>query len=154
MNFIFCKLKKPQKTWILFFVSAKDLVRITALVFDSDTWVPRKLRGFNFLSMLLGVVGNSKQTQKKRKRAWSQLELNDRMRVNESFVLNGETVRRGEIFTIIMIKSNDLVLMKSDTKLIEITSSSRYFQYFEKVEHVNLDDVEKTVTFWNKIWTS
>jgi len=97
------------------------------------------------MSMLLNVLGNSKQTQKKRKRAWSQLELTDRMRVNDSFVFNGETVRRGEIFTIIMIKSNDLVLMKSDTKLIEITSSSQYFQYFEKVEHVNLDDVEKIV---------
>eukprot|EP00493_Phyllostaurus_siculus_P024970 UN25313 len=97
------------------------------------------------MSTILNLLGNSKQSQKKRKRAWSELELNDQMRVNTSFVLNGETVMRGEIFTIIMIKSNDLVLMKSDTKLIEITSFSRYFQYFEKIEHVNLDDVEKIV---------
>jgi len=125
-------------------ISTQDYFKLEP--YESELEREQKMQQtMEMMSMLLNVVGNSKQAQKKRKRAWSQLELNDRMRVNESFVLNGETVRRGEIFTIIMIKSNDLVLMKSDTKLIEITSSSRYFQYFEKVEHVNLDDVEKTV---------
>ena len=45
MNFIFCKLKKPQKTWISFFASLKNLKNINFIFWrvqfkdTSKTWI-------------------------------------------------------------------------------------------------------------------
>merc|ERR1719373_435857 len=95
---------------------------------------------------MLDVFGRSKQSQKKRKWTSSQLELNDRMRVNRDFACGSKIFKRGEIFTIVMINTRGDVMMKSGTESIQIPFSSRsYLEYFDKIQHVNLDDVEQTV---------
>lgn len=112
---------------------------------EKEQKAQQTIKNLEMMSMMLDVFGRSNQSQKKRKRAWSQLDLNDQMRVNRDFAVRNKIIKRGEIFTIVMINIRGDVMMKSDTEQIQIPFSSPYFDYFEKVQHVNLDDVEQTV---------